>query len=221
MSSAKHFTEVLIGGKVYTLSGFEGEEYLQKVSSYLNHKITECTNSEGYRKQSADTRNVLLALNIADDYFKAKKQGDSLESDIELKDKEMYDLKHELISAQIKLENAEKELAKMKEENNDLQMQIVKLETETVHPVIFIGKTAARPAKNGNLEVFQGIEYVGTVTFDIGYIGVLAYPKASVDTSTQMFGKLSVNFFGNNLLALIGVKRDCSTLLCRQGYRCS
>ena len=33
MSSAKHFTEVLIGGKVYTLSGFEGEEYLQKVSS--------------------------------------------------------------------------------------------------------------------------------------------------------------------------------------------
>ena len=106
MSSAKHFTEVLIGGKVYTLSGFEGEEYLQKVSSYLNHKITECANSEGYRKQSADTRNVLLALNIADDYFKAKKQGDSLESDIELKDKEMY------------------------EENNDLQMQIVKLETE-------------------------------------------------------------------------------------------
>lgn len=52
MSSAKHFTEVLIGGKVYTLSGFEGEEYLQKVSSYLNHKITECANSEGYRKQS-------------------------------------------------------------------------------------------------------------------------------------------------------------------------
>lgn len=42
----------------------------------------------------------------------------------------MYDLKHELISAQIKLENAEKELAKLKEENNDLQMQIVKLETE-------------------------------------------------------------------------------------------
>ena len=130
MSSAKHFTEVLIGGKVYTLSGFEGEEDLQKVSSYLNHKITECANSEGYRKQSADTRNVLLALNIADDYFKAKKQGDSLESDIELKDKEMYDLKHELISVQIKLENAEKAMDKLKEENKELQMKIVQLETE-------------------------------------------------------------------------------------------
>ncbi|MDD3360985.1 MAG: cell division protein ZapA [Hespellia sp.] len=130
MSSAKHYTEVLIGGKVYTLSGFEGEEYLQRVSTYLNHKITECANSEGYRKQSADTRNVLLALNIADDYFKAKKQGDSLESDIEMKDKEMYDLKHELISVQIKLENSEKEMEKLKEDNNDLHMQIVKLETE-------------------------------------------------------------------------------------------
>lgn len=37
---------------------------------------------------------------------------------------------HELISAQIKLENAEKELAKMKEEQQRSQMQIVKLETE-------------------------------------------------------------------------------------------
>ena len=123
MSSAKHFTEVLIGGKVYTLSGFEGEEYLQKVSSYLNHKITECTNSEGYRKQSADTRNVLLALNIADDYFKAKKQGDSLESDIELKDKEMYDLKHDLIEAQIEVEN-------LKKEKEELEQQMKKLEED-------------------------------------------------------------------------------------------
>ncbi|MGL6199900.1 MAG: cell division protein ZapA [Lachnospiraceae bacterium] len=130
MSSPKNNTEVLIGGKVFTLSGFESEEYLQKISTYLNHKITECSNSEGYRKQSAESRSVLLALNIADDYFKAKKQGDALEGDIADKDKEMYDLKHELISAQIKLENAEKTMDKLKEENKNLQMKIVKLETE-------------------------------------------------------------------------------------------
>ena len=108
MSSAKHFTEVLIGGKVFTLSGFESEEYLQKVSTYLNHKIDECSSSEGYRKQSAETRSVLLALNIADDYFKARKQGGTLESDIEAKDKEMYDLKHELISLRMQIEEAQK-----------------------------------------------------------------------------------------------------------------
>ena len=70
MASSKNFTEVLIGGKVFTLSGFESEDYLQKVSTYLNHKIEECSNSDGYRKQSAETRSILLALNIADDYFK-------------------------------------------------------------------------------------------------------------------------------------------------------
>mgnify|MGYP003373695718 FL=1 len=125
MSASKNYTEVLI-----TLSGFESEEYLQKVSTYLNHKIAECAESENYKKQSADTRSILLALNIADDYFKAKKQGTSLTYDMETKDKEMYDLKHELISAQIKLENAERAMDKLKEENQELQMRIVQLETE-------------------------------------------------------------------------------------------
>ena len=126
----KTSAEVIIGGKVYTLSGYEGEEYLQKVATYINNKLGEFQGMEELRHLSGDMKATLLQLNIADDYFKAKKQGGTLESDIEAKDKEMYDLKHELISVQIKLENAEKELAKMKEENNDLQMQIVKLETE-------------------------------------------------------------------------------------------
>ena len=45
MASSKNFTEVLIGGKVFTLSGFESEEYLQKVSTYLNHKIAVVSDS--------------------------------------------------------------------------------------------------------------------------------------------------------------------------------
>ena len=123
MASSKNYTEVLIGGKVFTLSGFESEDYLQKVSTYLNHKIEECSNSEGYRKQSAETRSILLALNIADDYFKAKKQGGTLESDIEAKDKEMYDLKHDLIEAQIQVEN-------LTAEKEKLMAQIRQLETD-------------------------------------------------------------------------------------------
>ena len=130
MASSKNNTEVLIGGKVFTLSGFESGEYLQKISSYLNHKIEECSNTEGYKKQSAETRSILLALNIADDYFKAKRLATTSEADVEAKDKEMYDLKHELISVQLRLENAEKEADSLKEENNELQKQIVKLETE-------------------------------------------------------------------------------------------
>ena len=130
MASSKNCTEVLIDGKVFTLSGFESEDYLQRVSTYLNHKIAECTSIDGYQRQSAETRSTILALNIADDYFKAKKQGSVLENDVQQKDKEMYDLKHELISNQIRCENLEQEIARLKEENQELQMKIVKLETE-------------------------------------------------------------------------------------------
>ena len=130
MATSRNSTEVLIGGKVITLSGFESEEYLQRISTYLNHKIAECTSIEGYNRQTSETRSTLLALNIADDYFKAKKQGSVLENDVQQKDKEMYDLKHELISTQIRVGNLEKEIERLKEENQQLQMQIVKLETE-------------------------------------------------------------------------------------------
>ena len=130
MTSSKNYTEVIIDGKVFTLSGFESEEYLQQVSTYLNHKISECASSEGYGRQSAETRNILLALNIADDYFKAKKLGDSLQSETENKDTAMYDLKHELIAAQIQLETANKQIEELKEEINKYQKNVVRLETE-------------------------------------------------------------------------------------------
>ena len=130
MASSKNCTEVLIGGKVFKLSGFESEEYLQKISTYLNRKISECTSIEGYNRQSAENRSTLLALNIADDYFKAKKQGAVLESDVQQKDKELYDLKHELISTQIHVSNLEQEIERLKEESQQLKLQIVKLETE-------------------------------------------------------------------------------------------
>ena len=119
-----------INGKVYTLSGYEGEDYLQNVATYINGKIAECKTSDQYRRMNTEYQGILLALNIADDYFKAKKQGTSLENDIEEKDKDMYELKHDLISVQIKLENAEKAMDKLKEENKELQLKIVQLETE-------------------------------------------------------------------------------------------
>lgn len=130
MESSKTYTEVLIGGKVFKLSGFESEEYLQKVSTYLNHKITECENMEGYNRQTAESRSMLLALNIADDYFRAQRQGNALETDVEAKDQEMYALKHELISTQIKASNLEKELQAAKNQVQELQMKIVELETK-------------------------------------------------------------------------------------------
>lgn len=129
-ASSKTDTEVIIGGKVFTLSGYESEEYLQKVASYINNKINEYNKLDGYRRQPTDTQAVLLQLNIADDYFKAKKKIASLEEELQAKDKDLYDLKHELISAQIKLESSEEQVKNLQKAQNEDAKQIVRLETE-------------------------------------------------------------------------------------------
>ena len=73
---------------------------------------------------------ILLEINIANDYFKAKKQADMLEGDLELKEKEVYDLKHELIVSDSKAETATKELDEALEKIKNLEKEIVKLQTE-------------------------------------------------------------------------------------------
>ena len=128
--SSKNKTEVLIDGKIYTLSGYESEEYLQRVATYINNKLAELKKLDGYARLSQELKSILLELNVADDYFKAKNQVEMVEEELAQKDQELYDLKHELISTQIKLEDAAKELEALKEQTTEYQNQIVKLETE-------------------------------------------------------------------------------------------
>lgn len=128
--SSKNKTEVLIDGKIYTLSGYESEEYLQRVATYINNKLAELKKLDGYARLSQELKSILLELNVADDYYKAKNQVEMVEEELAQKDQELYDLKHELISTQIKLEDAAKELKALKEQATEYQKQIVKLETE-------------------------------------------------------------------------------------------
>ncbi|MBO5070093.1 MAG: cell division protein ZapA [Roseburia sp.] len=126
--SEKTSAEVIIGGKVYTLSGYEGEEYLQRVATYINNKIHEFDSMEGIRRFPGDMKATLIQLNIADDYFKARAQVEKLERELEKKDKEIYNLKHDLISNQIKTESDEKILKELEEENRRLSLEMAKLE---------------------------------------------------------------------------------------------
>ena len=107
--AVKNTAQVVIGGKIITLGGYESEEYFQKVASYINNKIAELSEMPGYSRQPMETKHTLLSLNITDDYFKAKKQAEIFEQDLQQKDQEMYGLKHELISLRMKLDEAEKQ----------------------------------------------------------------------------------------------------------------
>ncbi|MBS5619576.1 cell division protein ZapA [Eubacterium sp. AF34-35BH] len=130
MMSSKNYVDVIIDGKIYNIGGFESEAYLQKVATYINNMIQDFKQNESYRMQNMDMQRILLEINIANDYFKAKKQADMLEGDLELKEKEVYDLKHELIVSDSKAETATKELDEALEKIKNLEKEIVKLQTE-------------------------------------------------------------------------------------------
>ena len=117
--SAKTDTEVIIGGKVLTVSGNESAEYLQKVAAYINSKVNEYAKMDSFKRQSVEKQNMLIQLNIADDYFKAKKQIELLEQDLKAKDNEL-----------IKLDNTAKSLKEANETLNENSKQIIRLETE-------------------------------------------------------------------------------------------
>lgn len=140
---AKTSAEVVIDGKVYTLSGYEGEEYLQRVAGYINSKIAEFEAMDDYKYIPLNMKGTMIQLNIADDYFKAKAQVEKLERDLEIKDKEIYDLKHDLISNQIKTESAEASLKELESENKELLLNKARLEAALEDKLLDGKKTAA------------------------------------------------------------------------------
>ena len=126
--SAKKSVNVVIGNHMYNLSGYEEKEYLEKVASYINQKIDEVQELQYYKQLNTDMKTVLLELNIADDYFKARDRVMSMEAEMKQKDQEIYNLKHELVSLQVKDNEMENQLRDLEDENRDLKLTKSKLE---------------------------------------------------------------------------------------------
>jgi cell division protein ZapA len=122
--------EVIINNKRYTLSGYESEEYLQRVASYINNKHNEFKNKDAFKFLDSELKNILIQINIADDYYKEKEKLKELEEESNEKSNEIFNLKHELIAASTKLQSAEQEIESLKNELSEAQKKIIRLETE-------------------------------------------------------------------------------------------
>lgn len=69
----KNKVVVKIDGMQYTLSANETAEYMNKLAAYVNQKLTKVAKSNPSINTTAIA--ILTAVNIADDYFKAKQGG--------------------------------------------------------------------------------------------------------------------------------------------------
>ncbi len=133
--------EVIIDGKRLKLTGYESEDYLQKVASYINGKIAEIKSIDGYRRFDPDTKVLLTEINLADDYFKMKRSLSEVTNERDTLNAEIYNLKHDVIEYKKQLEELkaeqESKLAEAQKKNTRLngelieeQKKTVKLETE-------------------------------------------------------------------------------------------
>ena len=122
--------QVIIDGKVLMLSGYESEDYLQKVASYINNKIGECNKMEAFRHASKDIQHRLIEINIADDFFKAKAQLDAMEAELKQKQEELYNMKHDVINKDMLIESTKESLKKAQDELHESAKKIAVLETE-------------------------------------------------------------------------------------------
>lgn len=133
--------EVIIGGKRYNISGYESEEYLQKIASYINGKYSDMEAQGLFRLMDMDMRTILMHINIADDYFKLKEQVGDIAAERDTQNGELFNVKQDLIELQKEHEalkvkykqrktDFETEIDELKEKLNNEEKKSIKFETE-------------------------------------------------------------------------------------------
>ncbi|MCL2406020.1 MAG: cell division protein ZapA [Defluviitaleaceae bacterium] len=63
--------DVVICGEVITLKSNEEEAHLQRIARYIDRKLVELSETNASASINERVRTLLIALNVADDYFKA------------------------------------------------------------------------------------------------------------------------------------------------------
>ena len=74
---------VVICGKVITLRSDEEEAHLQRIARYIDQKMAELTDANASVSIDERLRTNLIALNIANDYFKAMDKLTRIEASME------------------------------------------------------------------------------------------------------------------------------------------
>ena len=128
--NTKNDVEVIINGKQYTLSGYESSEYLQKIANHINDKIAEFKEQDGYLRLDTEMKNILLAINLSDEYYKALKDSNDIKKENEEMEKEIIDIKHDMLTMQSELDKANGQIKKLAEERQAAKDQVIRLETE-------------------------------------------------------------------------------------------
>ena len=108
--------DVVICGEVITLKSNEEVAHLQRIARYIDRKMAELMAANANASINERIRTLLIAVNVADDYFKAT---DSLARTNALQNKYVNEL-----------ERMQKEYALLKERFHELQAELTHTKAE-------------------------------------------------------------------------------------------
>ncbi len=128
MSNKNGQTSVVIDGKVYMISG-GSTEHMQKVSAFVDSKITELKLQAGYNKLTPEYQNILLSLNLAEDLIKLQEEIAIFKQEHMENEQEIYRIKQEIVDKDMRIDTANKLVIEYKTKVNELQKRIIELET--------------------------------------------------------------------------------------------
>lgn len=119
--ATKNKVSLKIAGKEYTILGTESEEYMQKIGNYVDKKLSEIMRSSV--KLNTSMASVLMTINVADDFFKAR------EAENYFKD-ELLKMKKQLDELRKENDSNKGELKSIIKQNNELQLTVAKRDAE-------------------------------------------------------------------------------------------
>ena len=96
----KSMVQVVIGGKVLTMGGYDDETHIQRIASCVNRVMRQMEDADEYRCLPADLKPIFIHINIADELVTAQELIEQLEQ-------EQQELKQELAETEVRLEKLE------------------------------------------------------------------------------------------------------------------
>ena len=97
----RNSTDVIIEDKVYKISTDQDASYVRELAEYINEKMELLHRQSAYSKQANAFRQIILLMNMADDYCHMKQQAEEATRKYEQQEAEFYNMKREMVNMQM------------------------------------------------------------------------------------------------------------------------
>ena len=106
----RNSTDVIIEDKVYKISTDQDASYVRELAEYINEKMELLHRQSAYSKQANAFRQIILLMNMADDYCRMKQQAEEATRKYEQQEAEFYNMKREMVNMQMTIASLKKQL---------------------------------------------------------------------------------------------------------------